>query len=155
MCSWANTMLWVGMNSAKEYFSVLPSSKPALSELCSADLYSFLYSSSSCYLHPQAGSATSLLITLAWVIPKQVWAPAGWNLRALLISERCQLLFPDHQPRRRSSSPYRRKLSQAWCSPFVVMDSRLLRVVTWAMGSWECHKLTQENLIFKKKMKFG
>lgn len=79
MCNWADAKLWVGINNAKEHFCCLP--PPSYSLLPFLQLQtSFVwtihcwfwqsssYFGSSCYLHPQPGSATLLLITFVWVL---------------------------------------------------------------------------------------
>lgn len=118
----------------------------------------FLYHSSSSYLHPQPGSATSLLIAWVWVLG-DTQAGLGFSRLKSKSSPYFRAMpaaLPWPPAQMEIVQPIQKEIFSSTVLPFHGEGHQAAgrRVVTWAVGSWECDKVTQENLIFKNRMKF-
>lgn len=132
-----------------------PAPSPAPTQLCLnytvLTLTVFLYSGSSCYLHPQPGSATLLLIIFTWVL-KDTQASLGFSSLKSKSSSYfgampAALLWPPVQME--IIQFIQKEAFASMVLPFCD-DGHLSaegRVITWTVGQ-NVIKLTQEYLIF-------
>lgn len=139
----------------KSIFIAPPAPSPAPTQLCLnytvLTLTVFLYSGSSCYLHPQPGSATLLLIIFTWVL-KDTQASLGFSSLKSKSSSYfgampAALLWPPVQME--IIQFIQKEAFASMVLPFCD-DGHLSaegRVITWTVGQ-NVIKLTQEYLIF-------